>query len=84
LKIVEGKIAVVTGAASGIGRATALRLADRGCAVALAYIDRGGLLSIAKELATRGAIHSTHHVVARRREKQKSRRATATSQFGRI
>ena len=38
----EGKRAVVTGAASGIGRATALRLADEGAAVLVGDIDEAG------------------------------------------
>lgn len=38
----EGKRAVVTGAASGIGRATALRLAAEGAAVLAADIDEAG------------------------------------------
>ncbi len=33
----KGKIAIVTGSASGIGRATALRLAARGCGVVINY-----------------------------------------------
>lgn len=39
----QGRAAVVTGAASGIGRAIAVSLARRGCALALADIDEGGL-----------------------------------------
>src|SRR5580692_9869227 len=35
--LVEGKAAVVTGASSGVGRATALALAQRGCAVLVNY-----------------------------------------------
>ncbi|WP_419807200.1 SDR family NAD(P)-dependent oxidoreductase [Sphingomonas sp.] len=38
----EGKRAVVTGAASGIGRATALRLADEGATVLVGDIDEVG------------------------------------------
>jgi NAD(P)-dependent dehydrogenase (short-subunit alcohol dehydrogenase family) len=36
----EGKVALVTGATSGIGRATALALADAGCALALTGRDQ--------------------------------------------
>ena len=62
MKKFEDKVAVVTGAASGIGRATALRLAERGCAIALADIDDAGLESVAKELSERGTTVSTHRV----------------------
>lgn len=41
---IEGKIFVVSGAASGIGRATALRLAELGASgLSLSDIDTGGL-----------------------------------------
>jgi NAD(P)-dependent dehydrogenase (short-subunit alcohol dehydrogenase family) len=38
-----GRTAVITGAASGIGRALAVRLAAHGCPVALADVDEAGL-----------------------------------------
>ena len=46
----EGKVAVVTGASSGIGRATALRLAAEGASVACADIAADGAARTAKEI----------------------------------
>ncbi|MCB0973360.1 MAG: SDR family NAD(P)-dependent oxidoreductase [Actinobacteria bacterium] len=43
MRNISGKVAAVTGGGSGIGRALALRLARRGCHVALADIDETGL-----------------------------------------
>jgi NAD(P)-dependent dehydrogenase (short-subunit alcohol dehydrogenase family) len=51
----DGKVAVVTGAASGIGRALATRLASEGMAVALADVEQPALDEVAAELVRAGA-----------------------------
>lgn len=43
MRELPGKVAVVTGAASGIGRALCVHLAKQGCSVALADVDETGL-----------------------------------------
>ncbi|WP_076866500.1 SDR family NAD(P)-dependent oxidoreductase [Bradyrhizobium mercantei] len=48
---IAGSAAAVTGAASGIGRALALELALRGCDLAIADRDEGGLQAVAAEIA---------------------------------
>ena len=49
-KPLDGKIALVIGAASGIGRATAIRFAAEGAHVTLADLDLDGALSAAAEI----------------------------------
>lgn len=51
----DGKVAVVTGAASGIGRALADRFAAEGMKVVLADVEEVALEAAAKELADGGA-----------------------------
>jgi short-subunit dehydrogenase len=60
LRTIEGRVAVVTGAGSGIGRATALELASRGCALALVDVDERGLGATQLEVerrATKATVH---------------------------
>ena len=47
---VAGKIALVTGAANGLGRAIALRLAEEGAALVLVDIDAAGLAETERQL----------------------------------
>lgn len=57
-----GAVAVVTGAASGIGRATALELARRGTHLALADRDAEGLAATAESARRAGVRVSAHHL----------------------
>ena len=51
----EGTTAIVTGAASGIGRATSRLLADEGCRVIVADVDDAGGAAVAEEVG--GTFH---------------------------
>lgn len=51
----QGRTAVITGAASGIGRELAVLLWEQGCGLALVDLDEGGLEAIADQLQSNGA-----------------------------
>lgn len=61
----SGRVAVVTGAGSGIGRATSLALAERGCAVAAVDIEEGSAAQTADLVRTRGGRASAHQADVR-------------------
>lgn len=62
MRDLQGKIAVVTGAASGIGRGIALALAGEGMNVAVADRDRDGTAETCALIATRGGRARPFHV----------------------
>ena len=55
MRTFDGKVAVITGAGSGIGRALALNLAARGAVLALSDKDEVGLLETAERATARHA-----------------------------
>ena len=56
----NSKVAVVTGAAGGIGRATALRFASEGYLLAISDINQEGLRKLDSELAAIYSIHESY------------------------
>lgn len=62
MRRLEGRVAVVTGAGSGIGRATSLALAARGCHVAVVDIDSNSAEETARLVRALGPRASVHVV----------------------
>lgn len=60
MKSYKDKVAAITGAGSGIGRATALMLAEQGCHLALSDVDEQGLLETVKQI---NGVRCTYHIV---------------------
>lgn len=69
MKNLQSKVAVVTGAGSGIGRALALNLADEGCDLAIADINANNLQDTAELLDKKNCRYSLHTVDVADRKK---------------
>ncbi len=57
----DGKVALITGAASGMGRAVSIRLASEGAAVFAVDVNDDGLAETASEIAGSGGRIETQH-----------------------
>ncbi len=81
----DGKVALLTGAASGIGRATTLRLASEGAQVFAVDIDEAGLASTAELVASAGgAAVATARVDVSQRDACHAVVAECVARFGRL
>ena len=81
---IEGKVAVVTGAGSGIGRAIATRFAAEGARLVVNDVAEPGLESLASELRARGAQLETLAGDMSRSEVADAVAARAAARFGRL
>jgi NAD(P)-dependent dehydrogenase (short-subunit alcohol dehydrogenase family) len=83
--LVAGRTALVTGAASGIGRATAIALAREGAAVLVTDLDGAGAERVAGEIAAAGgAARATRCDVTRADEVEAMVRAACDAFGGRL
>jgi NAD(P)-dependent dehydrogenase (short-subunit alcohol dehydrogenase family) len=79
----SGKVAAITGAARGIGKACAKRFLDDGVKVVISDVDAEGLAATAAELARPDALRTIVGNVARRADVDQLV-ATAVKEFGRL
>lgn len=78
------KVAVITGAASGIGRAIARALADRGAHIVAVDLDNDGIQALAGELRDQGATVLPQRADVSDPQAFEGIRSTALQRFGRV
>jgi 3-oxoacyl-[acyl-carrier protein] reductase len=80
----SGRVAFVTGASQGIGRACALKLATAGAAVAVAARNQEKLNDLANEIATAGGTAAAFALDVTDEDQVKSAIKAANARFGKI
>src|SRR5947209_3899031 len=80
----EGRVALVTGASQGIGRACARRLASHGASVALAARNMEKLQQVESEIASAGGEAASFPMDVAHEEQIKSAIKAAQERFGKI
>jgi NAD(P)-dependent dehydrogenase (short-subunit alcohol dehydrogenase family) len=80
----SGKVAIVTGAGSGLGRASALRFASEGAAVLCADIDAASAAQVAAEIMTNKGTARSLRVDVTRSADTEQMAAFAVQELGRI
>jgi NAD(P)-dependent dehydrogenase (short-subunit alcohol dehydrogenase family) len=80
--VLENHVAVVTGSASGIGRATALLMAQEGAAVMVADIDGEGAERVAGEIADAGGKAAAYAVDLEHEEQVRQLMEATIEQLG--
>jgi 3-oxoacyl-[acyl-carrier protein] reductase len=81
---VTGRVALVTGASQGIGRACALALAEGGALIALAARNEEKLAAVAKEIESKGGQAATFRMDVSKEDDVKSAVKAVIERFGKI
>jgi NAD(P)-dependent dehydrogenase (short-subunit alcohol dehydrogenase family) len=81
---IKGKVGVITGGGSGIGRATAVRLANEGAAIVIADVDAAGGAESVKRIEAAGGRAAFVQADVTRIEDARRMLDTAVSKFGRL
>jgi 3-oxoacyl-[acyl-carrier protein] reductase len=81
---VTGRVALITGASQGIGRACALALADGGASIALAARNQEKLAQVAKEIESQGGQAAVFPMDVANEEGVKAAVKSALERFGKI
>ncbi|MBM4631729.1 SDR family NAD(P)-dependent oxidoreductase [Prescottella equi] len=79
-----GKVCVITGAGSGIGRALALNLAGQGAKLALSDMDSVGLAETVRQVEALGADVKSDHLDVTQREAVLSYADAVVARFGKV
>src|SRR5271154_7452041 len=80
----SGRVAFVTGASQGIGRACALKLATEGAAVAVAARNQEKLNELVNEITTAGGKAAAFALDVTDEDRVKATIKAATAHFGKI
>jgi NAD(P)-dependent dehydrogenase (short-subunit alcohol dehydrogenase family) len=84
MKSFQGKVAAITGAASGMGRSIAYELARRGCQLALSDVNEAGLAETARVAGEYGVRVSTHRLDVSQREAMDDWAARVMAEHGQV
>lgn len=84
MRLVEGKVAIVTGAGANIGEACAKMLAAQGAKVVVADINSDGAARVAREIVTAGGDAIAHSVDLGKEASIVAMVAAAVAHYGRI